>query len=65
MGWARATVNLGLGVALLDYWSLGPLELSALAKANRGEKTEEEAAKEERDNQLQIAAALSAYAKKQ
>jgi hypothetical protein len=59
MPWARAVVNIGLGAALLDYWTLNPIEVHALAKAGRGERTDEEEKQEEVENQRKMAAALN------
>jgi hypothetical protein len=64
MPWARALVNIQLGAALTDYWNLSPLEVVALGKASRSEKTEGEEAAEEKDNQQQLAAVLNGMAGK-
>lgn len=60
MPWARAVVHIQLGAALIDYWKLGEMELTAIAKASRGELTETEEAEEERKAQQQLAAQLTA-----
>lgn len=62
MPWARAVVNIHLGAALMDYWSLSPLELTALAKASKNELTEAEQAEREKIAQKQMAAQLAAAA---
>lgn len=58
--WARALINIQLGAALIDYWALSPLEVAALAKASRGELTEEEETEKEKENQKKLAAELRA-----
>jgi DNA-binding CsgD family transcriptional regulator len=53
-------IHAQLGAALLDYWSLSPLEVEALAFASQGKKTEAEDAEQEKINQQRLAAALRA-----
>lgn len=60
MPWARAVIRAQLGAALLDWWSLSPLEAAALAAASRGDLTDAETAEQERTAQREIAAQLRA-----
>ena len=60
MPWARAVIHGGIGAALLDWWSLSPLEAAALAAASRGQRTAAEEAAEEKRAQQQLAASLQA-----
>jgi len=53
-------VHGGIGAALLDYWSLAPLEYEALCFASQNRKTEAEESEEERRAQQQLAAELRA-----
>lgn len=53
-------INAQIGAALLDYWTLSPLEIEVLAMASRGQLTEKEEKAKQADDQRALAAALSA-----
>lgn len=60
MSWARAVIHGGIGAAAMDYWQLSDVEVTALAYASQGKKTEAEEAAEEHRNQQLLAAQLRA-----